>query len=164
MMSDDKQQFQASTQAAYGQQVAPKPLKQRNQYFSGWKLGAFLGVIAAIIVLIVNIGALAGSVSRNSAGPDGRIPLYEGTCSKVRQLNVGAHLLINILATILLGASNYCLQCASAPTRSEIDKAHKEKQWLDIGVLSRRNLRLISKKKLVLWILLVLSSLPLHLL
>ena len=56
------------------------------------------------------------------------------------------------------------MQILSAPTRKEIDKAHARKKWLDIGVPSVRNLKNVATKKVVMWCLLGLSSLPLHLL
>ena len=74
------------------------------------------------------------------------------------------HLAINILSTLLLGASNYSMQCLSSPTRSDIDKAHSQGIWLDIGVPSVRNLRRLSTTRIVLWWLLAISSIPLHLL
>ncbi|KAL6229065.1 hypothetical protein BDW75DRAFT_246070 [Aspergillus navahoensis] len=57
----------------------------------------------------------------------------------------------------------HSLQCISAPTRDDIDRAHKRGRWLDIGVQSVRNLSAIPRKKTVLWIFLALSSPPLHL-
>ncbi|KAH7392189.1 hypothetical protein DE146DRAFT_661877 [Phaeosphaeria sp. MPI-PUGE-AT-0046c] len=56
------------------------------------------------------------------------------------------------------------MQCMTAPTRGEVDRAHAARRWLDIGVPSFRNLRRIGRDRLVLWLLLGLSSLPLHLL
>ena len=56
------------------------------------------------------------------------------------------------------------MQCLSSPTRSEIDKAHGQGVWLDIGVPSVRNLRRLSTTRIVLWWLLAVSSVPLHLL
>lgn len=56
------------------------------------------------------------------------------------------------------------MQCLSSPTRSEIDKAHGQGVWLDIGVPSVRNLRRLSTSRIVLWWLLAISSVPLHLL
>ena len=130
LISEDKVQFRTSTQEACGQHEIPEPTKQHNRYLSGWRFGAFVGVISATLVLITNVGALVGTITRQSAKEDGRIPLYEGSCSKVRKFNIEIHFAINVLSTILLGASNYCMQCASAPTREEIDKAHKVKKWL----------------------------------
>lgn len=99
-----------------------------------------------------------------------RLPRREGNTNAVRgkpfdrpQIKTGLHLLINALSTILLNSSNYCMQCFSAPTRKELDKAHSKGKWLDTGVMSTRNLRHIATKRVVLWWLLGVSSLPLHL-
>lgn len=89
--------------------------------------------------------------------------LYTGDCEKIRQTNTALHILINILSTILLSSSNYCMHCLSAPTRKEVDAAQASGKWLDIGILSYRNLRCISRKRVALWALLGLSSIPLHL-
>jgi hypothetical protein len=92
--------------------------------------------------------------------------LVDGDCDRVKRLNIGLHLGINILSTILLAGSNYTMQCLSAPTRSEIDSAHNRKPsvYLDIGVPGIRNLGYISRRRVILWVALGLSSLPLHLL
>lgn len=82
----------------------------------------------------------------------------------LRASHSGAHLVINILSTLLLGACNYSMQCLSSPTRAEIDKAHNKGVWLDIGVPSVRNLRRLSTARVTLWWLLAISSIPLHLL
>jgi hypothetical protein len=138
--------------------------KDRN--LRGWRLGIFTGIILAASVFLINITIaifaivqLHGHVDQNN-----QIELFEGDCEYVRKLNIGAHVVINFLSTALLGASNYAMQCLSAPTRSEIDAAHSDGGWLDIGVLSVRNLRKISKTRALLWSFIGLSSLPLHLL
>ena len=78
-------------------------------------------------------------------------------------MSLWLHFVINVLCTALLSASNYCMQCLSAPTRQDIDKAHAQKKWLDIGIPSVRNLRSITWKHITLWWLLAISSIPLHL-
>ena len=50
------------------------------------------------------------------------------------------------------------MQCLSSPTRDEIKKAHSKGVWLDIGVLSVRNLRRLSKARVTLWWLLVIKA------
>jgi hypothetical protein len=72
--------------------------------------------------------------------------------------------LINGLGTLLLAASNACMQCLSAPTRQDIDGAHAKHDWLDVGVISPRNLFRVKWWRSVLWFFLALSSIPLHLL
>ena len=90
--------------------------------------------------------------------------LQEGHCKETKNLTQWIHLGINVLSTLLLGASNYSMQCLSSPTRREIDIAHSKGTWLDVGVPSMRNLRKISWSRIVFWWLLALSSIPLHLL
>ena len=89
--------------------------------------------------------------------------IYQGHCDKVKKLNLWLHLLINVLSTVLLGTSNYCMQLLMAPTPREVIDAHKEKMWLDIGIPSIRNLRRIERKRITTWCLLGLSSGFLHL-
>lgn len=78
----------------------------------------------------------------------------------IKRANAWAHIMINALGTLLLGASNLTLQLLVAPTRKELDEAHVKGTWLDIGVPSFRNLWGISKYKVILWSLLAISSIP----
>ncbi|KAL3461696.1 hypothetical protein BJX64DRAFT_260307 [Aspergillus heterothallicus] len=68
-----------------------------------------------------------------------------------------------MLSTGMLGASHFAMQCLSAPAREDVDRAHAEGRWLDIGVPSMRNLLNIPSLRRWLWIGLVASSVPLHL-
>ena len=120
---------------------------------------ARLAALVLIINLILTIWAVA-----NSGVQDGLGTLYDGSCKRTASLTFWIHLAINVLSTLLLGASNYSMQCLSSPTRSEVDKAHNQGIWLDIGVPSVRNLRRLSIRRIVLWWLLAISSIPLHLL
>lgn len=51
----------------------------------------------------------------------------------------------------------------SSPTREDIDRAHAKGDWLDIGVLSMRNLRKLGGAKVYLSLVLAVTSLPIHL-
>ena len=115
------------------------------------------------MVLVINLILTMWAVSRSSV-QNGLGTLQDGSCKRTETLTFWAHLAINVLSTLLLGASNYSMQCLSSPTRSEIDKAHGQGVWLDIGVPSVRNLRRLSTTRIVLWYLLATSSIPLHLL
>lgn len=55
------------------------------------------------------------------------------------------------------------MQILSAPNRAELDRAHTQRIWLHIGVPNLRNLRHIGRSRLVLWLLLLFTSVPLHL-
>ena len=138
-------------------------LSWKQNHLSGWRFGIVSGSILATCVLLLNVIIVAIFTSKKWSGENSQNTLFEASCDTTRQYNIGIHLVINILSTTLLGASNYGMQCLVAPTRSEIDASHSKRQWLDIGVPSLRNLRSINRKRLFLWILLAGSSLPLHL-
>ena len=117
----------------------------------------------AAVVFGLNVGWTSwASTTYKTSGGIGT--LYIGDCSTVKTLNLWLHLAINILSTLLLGSSNYFMQLLVAPTRDEVDKAHRESTWLDIGTPSVRNLRWISKESVLTWCSLGLSSAILHLL
>lgn len=147
-----------------GDGTSEKPRKTRIN----WKSGALACFCAGGAVFLLNLIIVIWQEARTgfqSVGrSNGKRVLYDGNCDTTKKLNIAAHLLINVFSTILLGASNYCMQCMSAPTRADADRAHARFRWVDIGVPSVRNLRHVSGGRAVVWFLLGLSSLPLHLL
>jgi hypothetical protein len=148
--------------------TSPSPSSDRlvdsaPQSRSSWPLGVKTGLYLVAAVLILN-AAITLWASINFPVEDGLGTLYRGTCGQVEQTGFGVHILVNIVATLLLGASNYTMQCLTSPTRTEIDAHHRKKLWLEVGHLSVRNLRATDKRRLLLWILLGASSFPLHLL
>ncbi|KAI1108456.1 hypothetical protein F5Y14DRAFT_83968 [Nemania sp. NC0429] len=121
-----------------------------------------LQIALVVAVLLANI-ALTIFAVRRYPSVDGIGMLYDNDCTTVNDLDRYLHLLINILSTGLLSASNYCMQLQAAPTRAEIDRAHRQGRWLDIGVPSLRNLAFISNWRRFSWALLAISSVPVHL-
>ena len=119
-------------------------------------------MISAIVVLLINVVSCTIAVSKYKVQGNLAI-LYEGDCDKVKRLDLWLHLVINILSTMLLAASHYSMQCVSAPTRTDIDRAHRKNSWMDVGIPSVRNLRFISWPRKILFCCLILSSVPLHL-
>ena len=65
---------------------------------------------------------------------------------------------------MLLCGSNYVMQVLAAPNREEVDRAHAQRRWLHIGVPNLRNLRYIRRERVIIYMFLFLSSVPLHLL
>lgn len=117
---------------------------------------------AAALSLMINLGAGIWVALRLGLS-DSIAQIYRGDCARVEKFNTWVHLAINVLSTVLLSGSNYCMQCLSAPSREDVNAAHAKGQWLDIGIPSVHNLRSISTKKVGLWWCLGLSSVPLHL-
>jgi hypothetical protein len=127
-----------------------------------WRVGARWAAAATTLSLMINLGAGIWAAVYWGLG-DSIAQIYRGDCARVEKFNTWVHLAINVLSTVLLSGSNYCMQCLSAPSRKEVNAAHAKGKWLDIGIPSVHNLRRISKKKVGLWWCLGLSSVPLHL-
>jgi hypothetical protein len=135
-----------------------------QRHLKGWRFGILTGSVLASLIFAINVSATVYGGVKAVRNDNGRKVIFEGDCEEVRKISTIVHLWINVLSTLLLSASNYAMQCLSAPTRQEVDAARKNKRWLDIGVLSTRNIRSISVRRAVLWAALGLSSTPLHLL
>lgn len=120
-----------------------------------------LCAFSAGFAFFINLALIIWTSTKGVEG--GIATIQEGDCNTTKRLDLWLHLGINLLSTLLLGASNYTMQCLSAPTRDEINKAHRQRMSLDIGIASVWNLQRISPRRVILWWLLALSSIPLHL-
>lgn len=143
------------------------PQRDRTSHWrKGWRAGIRLCAIFTTCIfafnMIISIYVLAKHGS-GSAG-NGTVVMYTGKCKTTKRFSLWLHFGINAVSTCLLGAGNYTMQVLNSPTREEINKRHACSRWVEIGVPSFRNLRWISKRRVVLWWLLALSSVPLHLL
>ena len=169
MFSKGKDRFNR-VQAKYRIENIPLPfVKQDIQAGQEWIKGAMLCalVTASIGILNVILTIIAAGIAYSKKASDTHLTyaeLYEGDCSITSNWTTGMHLVINVLSSILLAASNYVMQCLSTPSRVDIDRAHSKGNWLDIGTMSVRNLWVTDVKSKVLWGLLCVSSLPIHML
>lgn len=137
-----------------------------RQITSGYRFSLVVGASTCLVVLVINTAvtiwaATLPDVKGESAG---RRVLYEGSCTKSKNINTGLHVIINVLSSVLLSASNYGIQCLSAPTREQIYKEHARNRYLDIGIVSIRNISGQTTLSRALLFTLFLSSVPLHLL
>jgi hypothetical protein len=132
--------------------------------FHGWRMGILLGCCMSSIVLSINIAILVVGATRGNGFENGFAVPMSGVAEDVSWWSSAFHILINALSTLLLAASNYTMQVLSSPTRKDIDKAHARHEHLDVGVLSMRNLSRIPRRRLFLFVLMGLSSIPIHLL
>ncbi len=135
----------------------------RSRRLTGWRVGAAIAVLTAFVALIINVSVGIWALKHPGRGSSLLVQLFQGDCKKVASMNTWTHLAINCLSTALLSGSNYCMQCALAPTRDDINRAHKHSKWLDIGVPSVHNLGSVGAGRAALWWALGLSSIPLHL-
>ncbi|KAI1080057.1 hypothetical protein F5B20DRAFT_542097 [Whalleya microplaca] len=130
-------------------------ISERNQ-------SLLLFIALNLIVLTFNL-ALVIYTNLNYPSRNGVGLIFAGDCDEVNKLDGYCHLLINILSTGMLTASNHCTQLLAAPTRADVDRAHRDKTWLDIGVPNLRNFRYIGGWRRLVCVLLVFCSLPIHL-
>lgn len=142
----------------------------------GWKTTLTLGFFTSLFVCLVNLVFLIWTVAHQpdptsqimNAAPEyytkGIRTVYTGSCDTTSSASTWAHLAINVLSSLLLAASNSAMQVLVAPSRQQVDQAHARREWLDIGVQSWRNLSSITAARRFLWVLLALTTVPLHLL
>ena len=149
-----------------------KPVWWKIKLPQGWQFGLLCSTLAAFLVFLINLVVSIWAIQKYPVDQEtieidphaGLGIIYEGSCELTKSLSFWIHGVINILSTVLLSASNYTLQCLVSPGREDLDKAHKEGRWLDIGVPSIRNCMRLSIFQNILWVILWLTSLPLHLL
>ena len=125
----------------------------------GYKL--CLGLVAAVWLLCLIFAIWVGV--GHTVGEGFVVALQTGDCSTVSRSNFWIHLLINAVASSIYAVSSYVMQRLAAPTRLDVDNAHRDAAKLKIGSLALTNFSLLSKKKLIVFSLLWCSSLPLHL-
>ena len=125
----------------------------------GWKKGVAVHTVAVICILLINVAFFVGGMAL--LGKDDVI--YSGGCERTGWLSNIAHAVINVLGTFVLASSNYAMQVSAAPTREEVESAHAQKKWIDIGIPSLSNFRHIGFQRALLWMLLATSSIPFHL-
>ncbi|KAM0424611.1 hypothetical protein ACHAPT_010137 [Fusarium lateritium] len=116
---------------------------------AGWRGGVAANVLLALLILVAAIICLAlaaakGHISTNVSS------LMEGNSTQVEGIGRGILAVVNVFAIILVAGANYVFQILSSPTRAEVDSAHENRKWLDIGIPSLRNLSLISPTRATL--------------
>ncbi|OLN81170.1 hypothetical protein CCHL11_09539 [Colletotrichum chlorophyti] len=128
-----------------------------NRMKSGWRAGIALNICIGFVILIVAIVCLVlALVVVGMIRGESRV--FEGSCAMAEQIEIGLFVAINVITIVLLSAANYVFQVLSSPTRTEIEMAHEERRWLEIGVPSFRNLRFISSPRVVLTVVIMLAA------
>jgi hypothetical protein len=121
-------------------------------------------VAAATVVVIVNLSMLAWVATRYPPNFRGMGTILLGDCTTVNQLNSTAHVLLNMVSSLALGAGNFCMQVLAAPSRNEMNIAHGKGVCLEIGIPSVKNLRHVERQRVTAWVFIGLVSILLHLL
>lgn len=133
-----------------------------NNVLAGWRAGLLRAFLFSLAALLVNMSVFLWLFLHfNTVGGIGL--LRTSSCTEVSAIQTAIKVSLNIVSTLILGASTYAMQGTTSPTREEVDKAHGQGKWLEIGTQSWRNLFYVGKKHVTIWLVLALSSLPLHL-
>lgn len=137
-----------------------------GQPLTGWRLPAIILAASIWLLTIILWILLAVAIVRTSSGPpdQGLSAIFDGDCGSARTLLDALRLVISVTSSLVLLSSNYFMQLIVAPSREDVDAAHRRSRWIDVGVPSTRNLRFVSNRRRVMWLFLALSSLPFHLL
>ncbi|KAK6824637.1 hypothetical protein PG987_012131 [Apiospora arundinis] len=130
---------------------------------TGWKRTAAWNILAASTLGVIVMCVLLVSISQPGSSLRSDTILFRGSCEFSRYLNIGLHLLVNIISSAVLASSNYFMQILNAPSRHEVDRAHRNLSSLKIGIPSLKNLSFLSNFKRCMWALLLITSLPIHL-
>ncbi|KAL0939943.1 uncharacterized protein CTRU02_206553 [Colletotrichum truncatum] len=141
-----------------------RKLKPRQGWLpSGWRRSAIvnIGLMSTCVLILLGILATAISRTQNVAQV---WKFYTADCKSrsVSITNTLLHLFLNVLSTTVLASSNFFMQVLNAPSRREVAAAHARGDWLDIGIPSWRNAFRLSRFKAIAWIILFITSLPIH--
>ncbi|CAO2657125.1 Nn.00g032510.m01.CDS01 [Neocucurbitaria sp. VM-36] len=90
-----------------------------------WRLGLYVGFYSSLLVLVGNISILLVGCFSHGLSSGAIRTIAQGSSGGVRSLSIFYHIVINLFSTILLASSNYAMQILSAPSRDEIDMAHR---------------------------------------
>ncbi|CAI7620077.1 unnamed protein product [Penicillium viridicatum] len=115
----------------------------KTRALHAWRVTVASGAFATLIILLINIITISVICAKYPMSGNG-VAFYTGSCETTK--------------------CNFAMQCLNSPTRAEVDAAHAKQHWLNIGTPSIRDLFFVSRAKLCLWLVLGLSSFPLHML
>lgn len=133
-----------------------------DNVLAGWRAGLLRSFTFSLAALLINIAVFLWLFFKFRT--NGGIGLIRtSNCGEIGAMQTAIKVGLNVISTLILGASTYAMQGTTSPTREEVDKAHSKGKWLEIGTQSWRNLLYVSRKHAALWSVLALTSLPLHL-
>jgi len=139
-----------------------KLFDKRKHEFTGWRRGGLINTTVLIVVTALLIGFLISAIV-HGGGLQRSFVFLTTDCDAAERIDIGFHLLINAFSTAILASSNFFMQVLNAPSRAEVDKAHARRSFLHIGVASWRNAFGTFGWKTAAWLVLALSSVPIHL-
>lgn len=133
----------------------------KQKHLSGRTVSLRFLATCVALMLVINICVFIYGWKRGTLG-SAAFTIAKGPCAKIKKLDLVFHAIINVLGIIALAAVGSFLTALSSPTRQDMDHAHAQGFWFDIGVPSIRNLNHIGRVRKWLSIVLFIFSLPIH--
>jgi hypothetical protein len=128
-----------------------------GKFMNGWRGGVLMNMSLGLVVLLAAVVCVVLAVMKKKLSGDPAV-IARGGCSRVSTIDLGVHVVVNVLALFFLAGGNYVAQVLASPTRTEVAAAHENLRWLDIGIPSIRNLGGISKARALLSVLVVVVA------
>jgi hypothetical protein len=132
-----------------------------------WDFGMTFVIFCAHVVFLLSAQLLRKEPGAGFWGSYGFAIFSKKTdCNQLEHERTGWSMVVNILAALISIFSSSTLQALSAPTRTQLDICHRKGDYLEIGVQSFHNIikPYLGWRKRILWVLLMLMSIPFHLL
>jgi hypothetical protein len=137
-----------------------------------WKNGLKWDFIVTFIILVFHLVFLIVVQSRSKSDGDFwgdygfEVFSSRTDCNQLEHERAGWSMAVNTMAALIGTFSSATLQALSAPTRRQLDECHKDRSYMEIGVQSFHNIwkPYLGWPKRTLWILLMLMTLPFHIL
>ena len=129
---------------------------------TGWRRASLVNTGLTIAFSILATIFLGISISKAGGIQKTNFIFFKGSCNKSRSINLWLHLALNIFSTGVLASSNFFMQVLGSPSRKEVDRAHRERKYLSIGLSGLRNLSGISGRKACLFVLFAATSFAFH--
>lgn len=125
-----------------------------------WRIIVLVNIIIVGLLLMTYLAFLIW-IYDNIHVRHGLATVFDGACSQASKTGAYAHFTTCAFAVLLFTAGSHGVQLLLSPTRDEVENAHSRNRWLHIGVGGLRNMRWISKRRLIKAILLATTSLSL---
>jgi len=126
---------------------------------ASWRLLPVLWTVFTWVTLLIHI-ILIYSLPKGPFGLGVLATADESSTVNSKRRNWG--LFFNITATLIFLASNSAILLLLAPTRSDLDRVHAQKESMDIGRASFDNFIHVNFLRKLIFLVLVLSGLGLH--
>ena len=146
--------------------------KKRFWAVPKWKNGLKWDFIVTTIILIFHVVFLVAVQARSKQPGDFwgafgfEVFSSRTDCNQLEHERTGWSMAVNTMAALIGTFSSATLQALSAPTRRQLDECHKDHNYMEIGIQSFHNIwkPYLGWPKRTLWVLLMLMTLPFHML